>query len=118
MLGNKLTLYCSEYEQAMLWEACRWRDCKRVKKCLYRSLVERFGDQLCTPTPIRITSVADAQAKLEQLNAPMPLTRTPMMSMDAAASPIPRRKARKIEASVKSALPMDLLKEEIAASVK
>jgi len=121
MIGNKLTLYCTEYEQAMLWEACRHRNCEKVKSCLYRRLVEHFGDNLCTPTPIRVTSVADAETKLTLLTGPMPVTRTPMMGMGMGISAPAQRKKVAVKVptpTVKAMLPMDMLREKISAEAK
>jgi len=77
MILNKLVLYCSRLEQAMLWEVCKKRRCA-TSNCLFKKIVTHYGSELWSIAPMRISTIADVKDNLEKLTKPIPIMRCPV----------------------------------------
>ena len=84
MIQNKLILYCSRLEQAILWEACKRRRCA-TSNCQFQKIAKHYGENLWSPKPMRISTITDAKDQLECLTMPVPLIRTPVLNTDIEA---------------------------------
>lgn len=125
MIQNKLVLYCTRLEQAILWEACKRRRCP-TSNCPFKKIAKHYGENLWSKEPMRISTINDAKENLEHLTKPIPLIRTPVLSADLNKSIkintiIEQDKALEPEPELAQAapcttyaLPNDMLREEIA----
>ncbi|WP_419663860.1 hypothetical protein [Desulfosarcina variabilis] len=78
MIQNKLILYCTRLEQAMLWEVCKKRRCS-TSNCLFKKIVKNFGENLWSQSPMRISTITAVNDNLEVLTQPLKIIRTPVI---------------------------------------
>ena len=68
-MNNKLVLYCTKHEQAVLWEVCKQKTCNK-SKCLFNRAAKRFGEELWSPKAVRFVTLEEIGKNLAELTKP------------------------------------------------